>query len=114
MVMVSWTETPGGGELGDSQRFSTVDMAVLGGVLGALLLLALICLVILIHKHYRHRFKCCSGKASVRTSVGYWASQRRKGTNPGLRSGREGTWREGWMGTAGESSGGRLGWMCGP
>ncbi|XP_076419865.1 cadherin-related family member 5 isoform X5 [Peromyscus maniculatus bairdii] len=58
------TETPGGGELGDSQRFSTVDMAVLGGVLGALLLLALICLVILIHKHYRHRFKCCSGKAS--------------------------------------------------
>ncbi|XP_076419853.1 cadherin-related family member 5 isoform X3 [Peromyscus maniculatus bairdii] len=58
------SETPGGGELGDSQRFSTVDMAVLGGVLGALLLLALICLVILIHKHYRHRFKCCSGKAS--------------------------------------------------
>nr|XP_015851544.1 cadherin-related family member 5 isoform X2 [Peromyscus maniculatus bairdii] len=58
------SETPGGGELGDSQRFSTVDMAVLGGVLGALLLLALICLVILIHKHYRHRFNCCSGKAS--------------------------------------------------
>ncbi|XP_036061601.1 cadherin-related family member 5 [Onychomys torridus] len=58
----------GEGELGDSQRFSTVDMAVLGGVLGALLLLALICLVILIHKHYRHRFNCCSGKASVRAS----------------------------------------------
>ncbi|OBS70872.1 hypothetical protein A6R68_00541, partial [Neotoma lepida] len=56
--------TPGGGELGDGQRFSTVDMAVLGGVLGALLLLALIVLVILIHKHYRHRFNCCSGKAS--------------------------------------------------
>ncbi|XP_052568408.1 cadherin-related family member 5 [Peromyscus californicus insignis] len=54
----------GKGELGDSQRFSTVDMAVLGGVLGALLLLALICLVILIHKHYGHRFNCCSGKAS--------------------------------------------------
>ncbi|XP_051049318.1 cadherin-related family member 5 [Phodopus roborovskii] len=50
--------------LGEGQRFSTVDMAVLGGVLGALLLLALICLVILIHKHYRHRFNCCSGKVS--------------------------------------------------
>ncbi|XP_012973076.1 cadherin-related family member 5 isoform X2 [Mesocricetus auratus] len=50
------------GTQGEGQRFSTVDMAVLGGVLGALLLLALICLVILIHKHYRHRFKCCSGK----------------------------------------------------
>ncbi|CAH6793343.1 Cdhr5 [Phodopus roborovskii] len=48
----------------EGQRFSTVDMAVLGGVLGALLLLALICLVILIHKHYRHRFNCCSGKVS--------------------------------------------------
>ncbi|XP_028642742.1 cadherin-related family member 5 isoform X2 [Grammomys surdaster] len=54
----------GGGELGDGQRFSTVDMAVLGGVLGALLLLALICLVILVHKHYRNRLTCCSGKAS--------------------------------------------------
>uniref|UniRef100_A0A8C8TP16 Cadherin-related family member 5 n=1 Tax=Peromyscus maniculatus bairdii TaxID=230844 RepID=A0A8C8TP16_PERMB len=65
-IQVSEQEPPstGGGELGDSQRFSTVDMAVLGGVLGALLLLALICLVILIHKHYRHRFNCCSGKAS--------------------------------------------------
>ncbi|XP_059111359.1 cadherin-related family member 5 [Peromyscus eremicus] len=58
------TPASGEGELDDSQRFSTVDMAVLGGVLGALLLLALICLVILIHKHYRHRFNCCSGKAS--------------------------------------------------
>lgn len=51
--------------MGD-QKFSTVDMAVLGGVLGALLLLALIGLVILIHKHYRHRFNCCcGGKAKV-------------------------------------------------
>ncbi|KAL1788376.1 cadherin-related family member 5 isoform X1 [Sigmodon hispidus] len=65
------TETPGGGELGEGQRFSTVDMAVLGGVLGALLLLALICLVILIHKHYRHRFNCCSGKASEPLQNGY-------------------------------------------
>nr|XP_044986316.1 cadherin-related family member 5 isoform X4 [Jaculus jaculus] len=48
----------------DGQHFSTVDMAVLGGVLGALLLLALICLGILIHKHYGHRFHCCSGKAA--------------------------------------------------
>lgn len=43
-----------------------MDMAVLGGVLGALLLLALIGLVILIHKHYSHRLNCCSGKAAVR------------------------------------------------
>lgn len=66
MAMVSLT--PGGGELGDGQRFSSVDMAVLGGVLGALLLLALICLVILVYKHYRNRLACCSGKASVRAS----------------------------------------------
>ncbi|XP_031240525.1 cadherin-related family member 5 isoform X1 [Mastomys coucha] len=61
----------GAGDLGDGQRFSTVDMAVLGGVLGALLLLALICLVILVHKHYRHRFTCCSGKASEPQPRGY-------------------------------------------
>lgn len=67
MPMVSLTT--GGGELGDGQRFSTVDMAVLGGVLGALLLVALICLVILVHKHYRHRLTCCSGKASVKASA---------------------------------------------
>lgn len=72
-----------------------MDMAVLGGVLGALLLLALICLVILVHKHYRHRFTCCSGKASVR-KVGYWARYSRKGTNSGLRSHRKGTWRDEW------------------
>lgn len=45
------------------KRFSAVDMAALGGVLGALLLLALMALVILIHKHYGSRLKCCSGKA---------------------------------------------------
>ncbi|XP_038166348.1 cadherin-related family member 5 isoform X2 [Arvicola amphibius] len=57
--------SPSEGAMGD-QKFSTVDMAVLGGVLGALLLLALIGLVILIHKHYRHRFNCCCGsKAKV-------------------------------------------------
>lgn len=48
------------------KRFSAVDMAALGGVLGALLLLALMALVILIHKHYGSRLKCCSGKALVR------------------------------------------------
>uniref|UniRef100_A0A8D2JGZ4 Cadherin-related family member 5 n=1 Tax=Sciurus vulgaris TaxID=55149 RepID=A0A8D2JGZ4_SCIVU len=48
----------------DDQRFSTVDMAVLGGVLGALLLLALMGLAVLIHKHYGHRLNCCSGKVS--------------------------------------------------
>ncbi|XP_039696383.1 cadherin-related family member 5 isoform X2 [Pteropus medius] len=47
----------------EDKRFSVVDMAALGGVLGALLLLALIALVTLIHKHYGSRFKCCSGKA---------------------------------------------------
>ncbi|GAB1292898.1 Cadherin-related family member 5 [Apodemus speciosus] len=59
------------GERGDDQRFSTTDMAVLGGVLGALLLLALICLVILVYKHYRHRLACCSGKASKPEPSGY-------------------------------------------
>ncbi|XP_057635440.1 cadherin-related family member 5 isoform X3 [Chionomys nivalis] len=66
-IQVSEPEAPSTGEgaMGD-HKFSTVDMAVLGGVLGALLLLALIGLVILIHKHYRHRFNCCcKGKAKV-------------------------------------------------
>ncbi|XP_034502488.1 cadherin-related family member 5 [Ailuropoda melanoleuca] len=58
--------TSGDGEPGVSQaedrRFSVVDMAALGGVLGALLLLALIALLILVHKHYGQRLKCCSGK----------------------------------------------------
>uniref|UniRef100_Q9JIK1-2 Isoform 2 of Cadherin-related family member 5 n=1 Tax=Rattus norvegicus TaxID=10116 RepID=Q9JIK1-2 len=72
-IQVSEREPPSTevGELGDGQRFSTVDMAVLGGVLGALLLLALIFLIILIHKHYRHRFTCCSGKAKEPQPSGY-------------------------------------------
>ncbi|XP_036731910.2 cadherin-related family member 5 isoform X3 [Manis pentadactyla] len=53
---------PGGSPAGD-KRFSVVEMGVLGGVLGALLLLALIALTVLVHKHYSHRLKCCSGKA---------------------------------------------------
>ncbi|XP_044117147.1 cadherin-related family member 5 [Neovison vison] len=53
---------PGVGAAGD-RRFSVVDMAALGGVLGALLLLALLALLILVHKHYGQRLKCCSGKA---------------------------------------------------
>ncbi|XP_041629718.1 cadherin-related family member 5 isoform X6 [Vulpes lagopus] len=47
----------------EDRRFSAVDMAALGGVLGALLLLALIALVILGHKQFGRRLKCCSGKA---------------------------------------------------
>ncbi|EPQ03358.1 Interferon regulatory factor 7 [Myotis brandtii] len=38
-------------------------MGVLGGVLGSLLLLALLALVILLHKHYGPWFQCCSSKA---------------------------------------------------
>uniref|UniRef100_A0A0D9REK6 Cadherin-related family member 5 n=1 Tax=Chlorocebus sabaeus TaxID=60711 RepID=A0A0D9REK6_CHLSB len=53
---------PGGGPSED-KRFSVVDMAALGGVLGALLLLALLGLTVLVHKHYGSRLKCCSGKA---------------------------------------------------
>lgn len=41
-------------------------MGALGGVLGTLLLLALMGLAILIHKHYGQRLKCRSGKALVR------------------------------------------------
>ncbi|XP_048215402.1 cadherin-related family member 5 isoform X3 [Perognathus longimembris pacificus] len=59
------------GEPGGGQRFSTVDMAVLGGVLGALLLLALTALLILIHKHYGHRLNCCSGKAGEPQAQGF-------------------------------------------
>ncbi|XP_029064308.1 cadherin-related family member 5 isoform X1 [Monodon monoceros] len=44
-------------------RFSVVDMAALGGALSALFLLALIALIVLVHKHYGHRLKCCCGKA---------------------------------------------------
>ncbi|XP_006893406.1 PREDICTED: cadherin-related family member 5 [Elephantulus edwardii] len=53
---------PGGGDT-EEQGFSVVEMAAVGGVLGAVLLLALLALAVLIHKHYRHKFKCCCGKA---------------------------------------------------
>ncbi|KAM5184563.1 cadherin-related family member 5 [Callospermophilus lateralis] len=58
------SSTGGSVPIQDDQHFSTVDMAVLGGVLGALLLLALLGLAILIHKHYGHQLNCCSGKAA--------------------------------------------------
>ncbi|XP_023578513.1 cadherin-related family member 5 isoform X2 [Octodon degus] len=62
--------TPGGGATAggsspEDQRFSTVDMAVLGGVLGALLLLALIGLAVLLSKHYGPQLLCCSRKAAL-------------------------------------------------
>ncbi|MBW00389.1 Cadherin-related family member 5, partial [Eschrichtius robustus] len=58
------TGTPGtGGGPAEDRRFSVVEMAALGGALGALLLLALIALTVLVHKHYGHRLKCCCGKA---------------------------------------------------
>uniref|UniRef100_A0A8C5Z0V6 Cadherin-related family member 5 n=1 Tax=Marmota marmota marmota TaxID=9994 RepID=A0A8C5Z0V6_MARMA len=58
------SSTGGSVPIQDDQHFSIVDMAVLGGVLGALLLLALLGLAILIHKHYGHQLNCCSGKAA--------------------------------------------------
>lgn len=67
-VMAFSTAMPGGGPSED-KRFSVVDMAALGGVLGALLLLALLGLTVLVHKHYGSRLKCCSGKAPVRRRV---------------------------------------------
>uniref|UniRef100_A0A8C8Y1V4 Cadherin-related family member 5 n=1 Tax=Panthera leo TaxID=9689 RepID=A0A8C8Y1V4_PANLE len=62
-VLQEEAPTPTGVSHTEDQRFSTVEMAALGGVLGALLVLTLIALLILVHKHYGHRFKCCSGKA---------------------------------------------------
>ncbi|XP_054432812.1 cadherin-related family member 5 [Pteronotus mesoamericanus] len=56
------TSNPGGSPVED-QRFSVAEMAALGGVLGALLLLALIALAVLVRKHYGPRLPCCSGKA---------------------------------------------------
>ncbi|XP_027388747.1 cadherin-related family member 5 isoform X2 [Bos indicus] len=53
---------PDGGQAGD-RRFSEAEMAVLGGVLGALLLLALIALAVLVYKNYGHRLTCGSGRA---------------------------------------------------
>ncbi|VCW68993.1 unnamed protein product [Gulo gulo] len=67
--------TPGNGEPGvgaaGDRRFSVVDMAALGGVLGALLLLALLALLILVHKHYGQWLKCCSGKAVERQPLSF-------------------------------------------
>ncbi|XP_011785393.1 PREDICTED: cadherin-related family member 5 [Colobus angolensis palliatus] len=63
-IQVSEQEPPStGGSPSEDKRFSVVDMAALGGVLGALLLLALLGLTVLVHKHYGSRLKCCSGKA---------------------------------------------------
>ncbi|XP_019486619.1 PREDICTED: cadherin-related family member 5 [Hipposideros armiger] len=65
-------QLPGGGTGGvdqpdgshaEDRRFSAAEMGALGGVLGVLLLLALMGLAILIHKHYGQRLKCRSGKA---------------------------------------------------
>ncbi|XP_066894041.1 cadherin-related family member 5 isoform X4 [Kogia breviceps] len=47
----------------EDRCFSGVEMAALGGVLGALLLLALTALMLLAHKHYGHRLKYCCSKA---------------------------------------------------
>uniref|UniRef100_A0A2I3TE02 Cadherin-related family member 5 n=1 Tax=Pan troglodytes TaxID=9598 RepID=A0A2I3TE02_PANTR len=64
-IQVSEQEPPStGGGPSEDKRFSVVDMAALGGVLGALLLLALLGLAVLVHKHYGPRLKCCSGKAA--------------------------------------------------
>ncbi|XP_004403824.1 PREDICTED: cadherin-related family member 5 [Odobenus rosmarus divergens] len=67
--------TPGHGEpsisRAEDRRFSVVDMAALGGVLGALLLLALIALLTLVHKHYGQSLKCCSGKAPDRQPLSF-------------------------------------------
>ncbi|NP_112554.3 cadherin-related family member 5 isoform 3 precursor [Homo sapiens] len=63
-IQVSEQEPPStGGGPSEDKRFSVVDMAALGGVLGALLLLALLGLAVLVHKHYGPRLKCCCGKA---------------------------------------------------
>ncbi|XP_015417883.1 PREDICTED: cadherin-related family member 5 [Myotis davidii] len=65
----------GAGGTGDGgytdQRFSAVEMGVLGGVLGSLLLLALLALVILLHKHYGPWFRCCSSKALEAQPYGF-------------------------------------------
>ncbi|XP_070282372.1 cadherin-related family member 5 [Myotis yumanensis] len=66
------TGTGGTGDGGHTdQRFSAVEMGVLGGVLGSLLLLALLALVILLHKHYGPWFQCCSSKALEAQPYGF-------------------------------------------
>nr|KAF6267936.1 cadherin related family member 5 [Pipistrellus kuhlii] len=63
------TGSPGaGGGAGDGghqedRRFSAAEMGALGGVLGTLLVLALLALAILVHKHYGARLRCCGRKA---------------------------------------------------
>ncbi|XP_036151810.1 cadherin-related family member 5 isoform X1 [Myotis myotis] len=61
----------GDGGHAEDQRFSAVEMGVLGGVLGSLLLLALLALVILLHKHYGPWFQCCSSKALEAQPYGF-------------------------------------------
>ncbi|XP_010387931.2 cadherin-related family member 5 isoform X3 [Rhinopithecus roxellana] len=71
-IQVSEQEPPStGGGPSEDKRFSVVDMAALGGVLSALLLLALLGLTVLVHKHYGSRLKCCSGKAPEPQPPGY-------------------------------------------
>ncbi|XP_032127372.1 cadherin-related family member 5 [Sapajus apella] len=68
----------------EDKRFSVVDMAALGGVLGALLLLAVLGLAILVHKHYGPRLKCCSGKDPEPEPLG--------SDNPAFQPDHEATW----------------------
>ncbi|XP_069327952.1 cadherin-related family member 5 isoform X2 [Eulemur rufifrons] len=66
-IQVSEQELPStGGGLAEDKRFSVGDMATLGGVLGVLLLLALLGLAVLVRKHYGQRLKCCSRSAPDR------------------------------------------------
>lgn len=59
-------------------------MGALGGVLGTLLVLALLALAILVHKHYGARLRCCGRKALVsRTGRDSGALGARSGPGPG-------------------------------
>ena len=68
-------------------------MAVLGGVLGAALLSALIALTVLVYRHYGRRLICSSGRVLVRL----WAyGQELEGQERGVQSRdwrRESSWR---------------------
>lgn len=75
----------------DASRFSVVDMAALGGVLSALLLLALVALIVLVHKHYGHRLKCCCGKALVRPSGWGKGQERGRGAVEKRQDGERGS-----------------------
>ncbi|XP_055987576.1 cadherin-related family member 5 [Sorex fumeus] len=61
------TSAPGTEQPGSTGPSSTVQMAALGGVLGALLLLALVALVVLVCKHYGHRFNCCCSRTRLKS-----------------------------------------------